>query len=145
MNKNIYIFKQGRGHSEPHRPHGWRGRCRYLLLLHPCKRGGLPAQDAAAQGGLHWVHGFRIHAGGGAEDQTRPSGLITGLSVDINIAPPRPPPPQTRHRLHKRGSAQPCQSPPRCPHTRSSSPAATQRHLMRRDMTPGLCGTSQYI
>jgi len=53
------------------------------------------AQDAAAQGGLHLVHGFRIHAGGGVEDHTRPAGLITGLitglvtglSVGINIAP----------------------------------------------------------
>ena len=53
----------------------------------PCKSGGLPAQDAAAQGGLHLGHGFRIHAGGGVEDHTRPAGLITGLSVGINIAP----------------------------------------------------------
>jgi hypothetical protein len=48
------------------------------------------AQDAAAQGGLHWGHGFRIHTGGGVEDHTRPAGLIrglrTGLSVSISSA-----------------------------------------------------------
>jgi hypothetical protein len=38
------------------------------------------AQDAAAQGGLHLGHGFRIHPAGGVEDHTRPAGLSVSIS-----------------------------------------------------------------
>ena len=44
------------------------------------------AQERQAQTGLGFVHGIRIHAGGGVEDDTCRAGLRTGFIVSIALA-----------------------------------------------------------